>query len=105
MEKQKQRFLQINRTGIINTMTVMNLKNHIAISDSGLLVNGITGEMYSVNRVGMLIIQGLKNNLPAEKIKMQIIEAYDVDVHIIEQTWDDFILLLRNFSLIENGGA
>ncbi len=79
----------------------MNIKKHIAISESGVLFNGSTGDSYSVNPIATEILEMLKNQLSEEQIKIKIQEKYDVDPERLEGDVYDFIAHLRQLNLIE----
>jgi len=80
----------------------MRIKSNIAVSDSGFIFNPDTGESFTVNPTGALIINQLKEGRELKEIGNDIREKYNVQFVTFEKDFDDFIGLLRNYSLIEN---
>jgi hypothetical protein len=79
----------------------MNIKNDIALSDNGFIFNPSTGDSYSVNALGMEIIQMMKDNIPEKDIIAQILEEYRTDQSTIEKDLYDFKNLLKNYKVAE----
>jgi len=79
----------------------MNIKSDIAISDSGFVFAPGTGESFTVNPIGAEIIQMLKEEKSVQQISEQILEKYNTDATTAEKDINDFISMLRHFSLIE----
>jgi hypothetical protein len=80
----------------------MKIKPNIAVSDSGFVFNPDTGESFTVNPIGVEIINLLKENKETSEISNQVRLKYTVDQPTFEKDFDDFIGLMRNYSLIEN---
>ena len=80
----------------------MKIKPNIAVSDSGFVFNPDTGESFTVNPIGVDIINLLKESKNASDISSQIRLKYIVEQPTFEKDFDDFIGLLRNYSLVEN---
>ena len=80
----------------------MKIKNTIAVSDTGFIFNPETGESYNVNPLGATILQYLKEGKSVSEITGVLHNSYDIDVNTLEKDTEDFIGLLRNFSLIDN---
>lgn len=81
----------------------MNIRKNIAISDSGFVFDPTSGESYSLNPIGTEIVKLLKGDQPAEAIKKVLLDKYDVDESTLERYFDDFIGMLRQHNLLENG--
>lgn len=79
----------------------MRLKKNIAISENGFVFDSLSGESYSLNTVGVEIVEMLKDEVSSEEIKYNIMEAYDVDSLTIEKCFLDFVSELKEFNLIE----
>ncbi|MEI8201626.1 MAG: PqqD family protein [Bacteroidota bacterium] len=79
----------------------MKINKNIAISDNGFVFNPNTGESFSVNQLGVDIINLLKNDESLDKITEEIINKYTVDEATAEKDLSDFISLLQHHSLIE----
>ncbi len=80
----------------------MKINKNIAISDNGFVFNPNTGESFSVNQLGVDIINQLKNDETLDKITEEIITKYSVDEATAEKDLSDFIGLLQHHSLIES---
>lgn len=80
----------------------MKIKHNIAVSDSGFIFNPDTGESYTVNPTGATIIKYLQAGKSVPDITGELQKSYDIDPNTLEKDTEDFIGLLRNFSLIEN---
>jgi hypothetical protein len=83
----------------------MNINKNIAVSDSGFVFNPTTGESYSVNPIGVEIIEMLKQEKSIDEINQVLIGRYNADVVTIDKDVSDFINLLKLYSLIENQNA
>jgi len=80
----------------------MQIRNNIAISDSGFVFDSTNGESFTLNKIGLEILQLLKNNKTEEEITQDITQKYEVDATIFEQNYFDFVGMLRHFNLLEN---
>ncbi len=83
----------------------MNINKNIAVSDSGFVFNPTTGESYSVNPIGVEIIELLKQEKSFDEITQNLTERYNADIVTIDKDVSDFITLLKQYSLIENQNA
>ena len=80
----------------------MRIKTNIAVSDSGFIFNPDTGESFTVNPTGALIINELKEGKDNKEIGEKIRDTFKVEFITLEQDYDDFIGLLRNYSLVDD---
>lgn len=83
----------------------MNINKNIAVSDSGFVFNSTTGESFSVNPIGVEIIELLKQDLSIEQINQNLLERYNADIVTIDKDVNDFINLLEQYSLIDKQDA
>jgi hypothetical protein len=81
----------------------MKIKQKLAISDSGFIFDPTTGESFSINQEGLTILQLLKEGKSEEEIKTMFLNEYDVDETTLDRSLLDFISMLKNYNLIENG--
>jgi len=79
----------------------MKIKKNIAISDSGFIFNPNTGESYSVNPIGIQIINLLKEEKTKTEIKKVILDKYQTDEASFERDFSDFSNLLSHYNLAE----
>lgn len=82
----------------------MKIKKNIALSDSGFVFNPSTGESFSVNPIGVEILQLLREGKNKDQIKAGIIEQYQVDDATFERDFDDFANMMKHYLLTENDG-
>ena len=80
----------------------MNIKSDIALSDSGFVFNPASGESYTVNPIGVEIIQLLKDGRSIAEVSEQILENYNTDITTVDKDLNDFIVMLKQYSLIES---
>jgi hypothetical protein len=80
----------------------MKIKKHIAVSDSGVIFNGATGDSYSMNPIATEIFKLIKADLPEDQIKKSILEKFDVDSDRLEGDLYDFYAHLRQLNLLES---
>jgi hypothetical protein len=78
----------------------MKIKSNIALSDSGFIFNPDTGESFTVNPLGASIINYLKKGKTIEEITSELHQQYEIDANTLEKDAEDFLGLLRNFSLV-----
>ncbi len=83
----------------------MTINKDVAVSDSGFVFNPTTGESYSVNPIGVEIIEMLKQEKTIDEINNALTKMYNADIVTIDKDVADFISLLKNYSLIENQDA
>jgi len=81
----------------------MRIKKNIAVSDSGFVFNPTTGDSYSMNQVGREILNHLTNGRSLEEIKAVMTSEYDVDAASFEKYYFDFLSMLRQFELLDDG--
>ncbi|MCD4774365.1 MAG: PqqD family protein [Bacteroidales bacterium] len=79
----------------------MKINKNIAINDKGLLFNPATGESFTANQIGIMIIKLLKEDKSLSEISESISEEYDVDNHTVEKDILDFGFLLKNHNIVE----
>lgn len=80
----------------------MNIKSDIALSDSGFVFNPASGESYTVNPIGVEIIQFLKDGKSIQEVSELILENYNTDLTTVDKDLNDFIVMLKQYSLIDN---
>ncbi len=78
----------------------MKIKSNIALSDSGFIFNPDTGESFTVNPLGASIINYLKKGKSLQEITGELHQQYEIDANTLEKDTEDFLGLLRNFSLV-----
>jgi len=86
--------------GYLRNNNNMELRKNLAISDNGFMLDASTGESYSLNPVGLEILNYLKEGLSDEEIKSKILEKYDVTAAGFDLVYFDFIRTLQHLSLL-----
>jgi hypothetical protein len=82
--------------------TVMKLNRMVAISETGFVFDAETGDSYSLNPLGLSIVEMIKNRMSVEDIKERLAKEYEVTPETLDKSLDDFIWSLRGFNIIEN---
>jgi len=77
----------------------MKLKKNIAISESGFVFNPNTGDSFSVNPIGSLILGLLQDGKSERSIKGAIAKAYEVGNDQLEEDFYDFTSHLKQLNL------
>lgn len=73
----------------------MTINKNIAISESGFLFNPSTGDSFSTNPMGKVIISLIKEGADLSFIIQQIHLKYAVDQDTIEKDLADFLYILK----------
>ncbi|MBF0236353.1 MAG: PqqD family protein [SAR324 cluster bacterium] len=74
--------------------------NQLAINDEGFVFDPITGESYTVNSSGLVILNGLKASYPQEQIIDLLINDFEVTHEHAERDILDFMDHLKSFKLV-----
>jgi hypothetical protein len=82
-------------------MQTMKLKKNIAVSESGFLFDSTSGESYSLNKTGQLIVNMISEGKTEDEIKEIILKKYDVESDALHRYFDDFIRMLKQMNLLE----
>jgi hypothetical protein len=77
----------------------MNINKNIAISENGFVFNPVNGESYSVNPIGIEIINLLKEEKSYEEIQREVMLKYSVDENTFERDFFDYVGLLKQNNL------
>jgi len=80
----------------------MYLRKNIATSESGFIFNPSTGDSFSANPVAAEILQLLKQDTEASRIKEVLLEIYEVEPLRLERDWDEFINQLKEANILES---
>jgi len=80
---------------------MIKIKKDIAVSETGFLFDPNTGESFNLNKTGKLIFKLLAENRKQEEIETAVLEKYDIEAHVFQRYFDEFLMMLRQFNLIE----
>jgi hypothetical protein len=86
---------------VSKTQQPMKLNKTIAISESGLLFNPVTGESYSVNPIGIEILNLIRAEKDPDQISREILDKYSTDLITFEKDYQDFVGMLQHYKLLE----
>jgi len=79
----------------------MRIKKNIATSEEGFLFNPGTGDSFSTNTIGNEILELLRNEKPLTVIIEVICSKYDVERDRFAKDLDDYLSLLKNYTILE----
>ncbi len=79
----------------------MKINKNMAISDTGFVFNPVNGESFSVNPIGIEIIDMMKEDKSFEEILKTMLAKYNVEEATFEKDYFDFISILQHHNLIE----
>ncbi|HNY02474.1 MAG TPA: PqqD family protein [Bacteroidales bacterium] len=80
----------------------MKLRKNVALSESGLLFNPVSGESFTVNPIGVEILTMIRDGKSREDILDHILEKYSTDRSTVEKDYHDFVGLLLHNNLLES---
>ena len=79
----------------------MKLKKNIAVSENGFLFDPNSGESYSLNKTGQLIVKLISEGKTEAEIIETVTAQYDVESGALQRYLDDFIMLLQQMNLLQ----
>lgn len=79
------------------------LKRNVAISESGFVFNASRGESFSTNPIGVEILELFREGKTEEEIADDLVERYDIDRATVEKDIYDFVKVLQQSNLMEEG--
>ncbi|WP_456432717.1 PqqD family protein [Thermosulfuriphilus sp.] len=72
----------------------------LAINEEGFIFDPATGNSFTTNRVGLWIIQQLKEGKTTEQILQSLVDKFVVDPEVAQRDLMDFLAQLRVYRLI-----
>lgn len=79
----------------------MKLKKNIAVSENGFLFDPNSGESYSLNKTGQLIVKLISEGKDEAEIMEAIMKEYDVESASLQRYLDDFFMMLQQMNLLQ----
>ncbi|MBN2639151.1 MAG: PqqD family protein [Bacteroidales bacterium] len=79
----------------------MKIKKNIAVSENGFLFDPNSGESYSLNKTGQLIVKLISEGKTESEIIEVVKEKYEVETTSLQRYLDDFIMMLQQMNLLE----
>ncbi|MBG0783333.1 MAG: PqqD family protein [Bacteroidales bacterium] len=80
----------------------MKIRNNIAVSDNGFVFNPASGESFTVNQVGLDILNMLRKGEKQEAIVQELSKKYQADTVMIERDLLDFEAMVKQYHLHQN---
>ena len=81
----------------------MSRCSHLAINDQGFVFDPTTGDSYTVNEVGLLLLEQLRAGKSDDEVVRFVSERFELGLVEARRAIDDFIGQLRTLGLA--GGA
>ncbi|SDC99331.1 PqqD family protein [Williamwhitmania taraxaci] len=79
----------------------MEIKGNIALSENGFVFNPTTGDSFTLNNTGKVVLSLIKEGKSIEQIKEQMKGDYEVDEVTLERYLVDFVNDLKVNNLLE----
>ncbi len=80
----------------------MKIKKNVAISETGFVFDPATGDSYSLNPMGLEIIDMIRKGKTQEAITASILSEYEIDADSFERYFVDFVSALRQLHILED---
>ncbi len=84
-------------------MGKQKISSSLALSENGFLFLPTTGETFTVNEMGKLILKYLQEGKDQQSIVDAITEEYDVEAEDLQRDYLDFMGQLKQFQLVVEG--
>lgn len=79
----------------------MNIRKDIAVSDTGFVFDPITGESFSLNPIGIEILDLYKKGQTKDEILEVLLKKYEVTENELEKSISDFEKTIVDYNLTE----
>ena len=77
--------------------------SHLALSDNGFLFDSATGDTFTLNSTGTLIMKGIINGSPKEQIIDEVAAEYEIGEDAASLDFDRFVHFCIEQGLVEGG--
>jgi PqqD family protein of HPr-rel-A system len=71
----------------------------LALNPDGFAFDPTTGESYTLNPTGLVVLEGLREGLTEEEVAARLVERFEVTEEEASRDVDDFLDHLRTFRL------
>lgn len=78
----------------------MSKLNQLAINEEGFVFDPTSGESFTVNRTGLVVLKGLREDKTREQIAALLVESFEVSQDEAEADAADFIARLQTYKMI-----
>ena len=79
----------------------MKIRPNVAISENGFVFNSSSGDTFTVNSTGKVILDLINQGKSREEIIDAVEQQFIVSKETASKHFDDFILLLNQYNLLE----
>lgn len=79
----------------------MKIRKNVATSEEGFVFHPGTGDSFSTNEIGVLILSLLKAQKSEVEIVDEVCEKYDISKDLFEKDLNDYFAQLKDFAIIE----
>jgi len=79
----------------------MKVNRNLAISENGFVFNPTTGDSFSINELGVFIINKIKEGKTKNEILDAIAQDYNAEKSTIEKDFNEFLKIVSNHQLVE----
>jgi len=79
----------------------MKVNRNLAISENGFVFNPTTGDSFSINELGVFIINKIKEGKTKNEILEAIAQDYNAEKSTIEKDFNEFLKIVSNHQLVE----
>ncbi len=79
----------------------MKVNRNLAISENGFVFNPTTGDSFSINELGVFIINKIKEGKTENEILEAIAQDYNAEKSTIEKDFNEFLKIVSNHQLVE----
>lgn len=80
----------------------MSIKKNLAVSDNGFLFNPSTGDSFSLNPIGAVILKALQSDNDDSNIIDDLLSRYMIDRDTLEKDLYDFKRSLKSHKLLND---
>ena len=81
----------------------MKIKSNIAVSDSGFVFDPTSGDSFTLNEVGRIIFNCIREGLTGDEIFHKLSADFELEKATFERYFLDFTITLKQYHLLENG--
>lgn len=78
----------------------MSKLKQLAINEEGFVFDPTSGESFTVNRTGLAVLKGLREDKSREQIAALLVESFEVTQDEAEADAADFIARLQTYKMI-----
>jgi len=78
----------------------MKVNRNLAISENGFVFNPTTGDSFSINELGVFIINKIKEGKTKNEILEAIAQDYNAEKSTIEKDFNEFLKIVSNHQLV-----